>query len=310
MKKIALLGEIEYLDDWLSLLGKQLPDYEIYVWPNVSNKDQVDVLLTWNHPKGILGYFSNAKLIISLGAGVDHLLDDPDIPSGVPIVRLVASGLSIQMAEYVSLAVLLFQRRFLDYMDLQRSRQWKYLPSPSAEKFTVGIMGVGVLGSCVAERLKVFSFPIRTWSRTPRSIEGIECFYGEDQFTNFLSECSVLVCLLPLTKETEGILNQELFSALPRGAFLINSARGKHLVEADLIRALDSGQLEAACLDVFKNEPLPTDNPLWSHPRVIATPHISAVTIPDDVIDQVVNSIRRLESNLPLDNLVNRNIGY
>jgi glyoxylate/hydroxypyruvate reductase A len=310
VKKIALVGEIKYLEEWLQLLKSQLPDYEIYVWPNVGDETQIDVLMTWKHPPGVLRRFCNTKLIISLGAGVDYLVGDPDISAAVPIVRLVATGLSVQMAEYVTLAVLLFQRRFLDYLDLQKSHQWQCLPVPSADRFTVGIMGMGVLGSYVAEKLRAFSFSIRAWSRTPKDIEGIESFYGNAQLATFLSQCRVLVCLLPLTNETAGILQASLFAALPQGAFLINVARGKHLVEKDLIQALESGQIAGACLDVFQQEPLSTASPLWSHPRVIVTPHISAVTMPGDVIEQVVDSIHRLESGTPLKNIVQPDRGY
>jgi glyoxylate/hydroxypyruvate reductase A len=309
-KKIALLGEIKYLEEWQQLLKNRLPDYEVCVWPEVGDETQVDILMTWKYPPGIIRRFCNIKLIISLGAGVDYLVGDADIAAAVPIVRLVAAGLSVQMAEYVTLAVLLFQRRFLDYLACKESRQWQYLPAPSADRFTVGMMGMGVLGSYVAEKLKLFSFPLRAWSRTPKEIEGIESFSGNDRLATFLSQCRVLVCLLPLTSETTGILQASLFSALPKGAFLINVARGQHLVEQDLIAALESGQIGGACLDVFQQEPLAPESLLWSHSQVIVTPHISAVTMPSEVIEQVVGAVHCLESGTALQNLVQLDRGY
>lgn len=310
MKKIALLGEIKYRSEWLQLLADRLPGYEVCVWPDIGDATQIDILLTWQHPPGVLQQFNNVQLIISLGAGVDRLVSDPDISPQIPIVRLVAAGLSVQMAEYVCLAVLLFQRRFLDYAALQASSHWQYLPAPSADRFTVGIMGMGILGSAVAEKLKGFSFPLCAWSRTPKIIDGIDCFHGPGQLASFLSRCRVLVCLLPLTPATQGILAARLFAALPQGAFLINVARGQHLVEQDLITALDSGQIAGACLDVFPHEPLSAASPLWSHPRAIVTPHISAVTVPGDVIEQVVDAVQRLAAGRPLNNLVHLDRGY
>jgi glyoxylate/hydroxypyruvate reductase len=310
LKKLAIVTDAEYVENWVALLKNRLYGYEIYGWPDIGEESEIDVLLTWNHPPGTLRRFSNLKLIISLGAGVDHIVSDPDISLEVPIVRLITPSLTSQMAEYVCLSVLLFQRRFLDYLALKKSCHWKELPASHAADFTVGVMGLGVLGSYAAEKLTCFSFPIRGWSRTEKSIEGVECFNGRDQFDLFLSKSNILVCLLPLTNETKGILNKTTFSVLPKGSFVINVGRGKHLVEEDLIESLDSGQIAGACLDVFQNEPLSANSPLWRHPNIVITPHISAISMAEDVVKNVVNSVDQLELGAALNNVVSVDRGY
>ncbi|MGK7897933.1 MAG: NAD(P)-dependent oxidoreductase [Xenococcus sp. (in: cyanobacteria)] len=214
------------------------------------------------------------------------------------------------MAEYITLAILFFERRLLDYQELQKAQQWKYLPAHHAKSFTVGIMGLGRLGSTIANKLRDSGFSIRAWSRSPKEITGIACFYGQKELKLFLSKCRVLVCLLPLTSETENILNLNLFSALPQESYLVNVGRGEHLVEKDLLSALDSGKIAGAFLDCFSTEPLPKDHPFWFHPRIIVTPHAAAPGIPGDVANQIVNIIHDFQDGSPLENLVDLAQGY
>ncbi len=225
-------------------------------------------------------------------------------------MRLFSEIKTWQMVEYVTLAVLLFQQRFIEYQALQRSQRWEYLPAVDASSFTVGILGLGVFGSRVAKNLAAMRFPVRGWSRTPKAISGVECFHEREQFEHFLSQCQVIICLLPITPQTEGILCHETFSALPTGAYLINVGRGKHLVEADLLSALDSGRIAGACLDVFDTEPLPIDHPFWSHPRIIITPHIAAPGQPDDIVTVILDTINCSRSGKPLEYAIDRNRGY
>ncbi len=311
---ILMIGEIDPFEVWYAALIAELkqgiPNLDLRVWPECGKPEDINVALAWKPPVGILSKFPNLQLIISLGAGVEHILRDPDLPSQIPIARMVYPNQVSQMVEYVTLAVLLFQRGFLDYQQLQQLRRWEYLPAPEAQSFTVGILGLGVIGSAVAKRLREIGLPIRGWSRTPKTIEGVECFHGQEQFPLFLSKCRTLVCLLPLTPETEGILNLETFSALPQGGYVINVARGKHLVEADLLTALDSGQIAGACLDAFSTEPLPETHPFWSHPQIIVTPHIAAPGVPSDVAAQIIDNIERCQTGKPLKNIVNLNRGY
>jgi glyoxylate/hydroxypyruvate reductase A len=233
-----------------------------------------------------------------------------NLPKQVPIVRLMCDRVTWQMAQYVTLAVLLFQQRFIEYQKLQRSQRWESLPVANARCFKVGILGLGFFGSTVAKKLAAIGFPVRGWSRNPKQIEGVDCFYGNEQFELFLSQCRAIVCVLPLTPETKGILCQKTFSDLPQGAYLINVGRGQHLVEADLLKALDSGQIAGACLDVFDTEPLPNHHPFWSHPRIIVTPHIAGEVQPDDVADFIVETIALYNTGQPLEYIVDQNRGY
>lgn len=307
---LLLLGKIKLIETWISLFQEKLPDLELRIWPDVRDTAEIDMVLAGFDLPDTLPQFSSLKLVISIGAGVDHILKNTSWMGDAVVIRLVAESLTAQMVEYVSLGVLSFQRRLRDYLALQNTQQWQYLPAPDAASFTVGILGLGVLGATVADQLKLFGFRIRGWSRTPKSLDGIECFHGTDQFHQFLSECRVLVCLLPLTPLTENILNLETFSALPQAAYLINVARGQHLVETDLITALNSGQISGALLDVFRTEPLPQTHPFWLDERIVMTPHIAAVTLPNEVIDQVVDAIEAIQTGKNLKNIVDINRGY
>lgn len=311
---VLILTTIQPLDAWfrglITALEQRKPDIDLRVWPECENTEDIDVILAWLAPKGMMQNFPNLKLIMSLGASVDTILDDEELPENVPIVRLVTPTKSVQMAEYVTLAVLMFQRRFLEYLSFQRQKNWELLLAHNADSFKVGILGQGVLGLAVSQKLIAMGFPVRGWSRTPKSFANIECFHGRQQLTSFLSECSAIVCLLPVTSETKGILCKETFDALPDGAFLINVGQGPHVVEADLLSALDSGKIAGACLDVFKDEPLPPDHRFWTHPNVIVTPHISAPGSLDDVANCVIETLTDLEQGQPLKYGVDRSRGY
>lgn len=286
------------------------PDIELRLWPDCGPRDEIDIVLAWGPPPSVLHTLPNLKQIISLGASVDRILADPDLPAHVPIHRIVSYDQPAQMAAYVLFTVSLFQRRFLEYQALQRSQSWEYLPIPDASSFTVGILGLGVLGSAVAKKLVSSGFPVRGWSRTPKEMENVACFHGSEQFQPFLNQCQVIVCLLPMTTETEGILCRETFLSLPIGAYIINVGRGNHLIEADLLRALDSGQIAGACLDVFSAEPLPSNHPFWSHTNIIVTPHISAIGMPRDVADCVVDIVIHGQAGTSSMYLVNHKQGY
>lgn len=307
---LLLLGEFETSEVWISALKNVMPALEIRVYPNVGNLEEIEAVLVWMHPLGVLQQFPNLKVIISTGAGVDHIFRDPHLPKSIPIVRLVDESLTVQMSEYILLSVLRFHRQAIAYQIQQNQQQWQGLPPRNAASCRVGILGLGVLGLDVANKLKNVGFSVRGWSRTPKQIEQIDCFFGTPQLNHFLSECSILVCLLPLTPETENILNQKTFAALPYGAYLINVARGRHLVEDDLLAALASGQLSGACLDVFQTEPLPQNHPFWTHPQITITPHIAAKTIPACVAPQISEAIQNSQQKLPLKNTVDVARGY
>ncbi len=295
---------------WTRMLQAAIPELEVRVWPEVGEAADVDVALVWKPPRGALREFPNLRLIASLGMGVDHIFADPELPAGVPVARLVDEDITVQMAEYVALGALYFLRRLDEYEDLQRQRSWRRLAPTTASACPVGILGLGVIGTRAAALLRAIGFPVAGWSRTEKRLEGVACFHGEDGLDPFLARSNLLVCLLPLTPGTEGLIDAGLLARLPRGACLINCARGGHVVEADLLAALHSGQLHGALLDVFRDEPLPADHPFWTHPRVRLTPHIAGVTRPEAAAAQVVENIRRVRAGEPVLNRVDPARGY
>ena len=294
---------------WEKQIRKTAPDADLRVWPDTGDPDRVTFALCWKHPHGVLNRFEKLGCIASMGAGVDHILTDPELPQ-VPIVRVVDPSMARSMTEYLLLAVLNRLRHFDLYRRDQMERSWRQRIPLQAADMRIGIMGLGELGSHAARAFCSLGFPVSGWSRTRKTIEGVDTFAGDAGFGEFLSGLNVLICLLPLTKDTRGILNRETFAGLPDGAFLINSARGDHLVEQDLIEALDEGKLSGACLDVFRNEPLPAEHPFWGRPEIVVTPHISSLTNPKAVCPQIVENYRRLTDGRPLLHLVDRERGY
>ncbi len=295
---------------WRDEIVRRRPDLEFRAWPEVGPVEEVDFALVWEPPPGDLARYVNLRLIISLGAGVDHLIGDPDLPREVPICRIVDRTLTMRMTEYVVLHVLRHHRRQRAYDAQQRARGWRWLCEPAAADRKVGILGLGVLGGDAAEKLAALGFDVAGWSRSVKQLPGIESHVGRDGLIRFLNRTEILVCLLPLTRKTEGIINRETLAALPRGACLVNAARGGHVVEDDLLAALDSGHIAEATLDVFQAEPLGAEHRFWSHPRVTVTPHVASITDPTSVADFVVEQIRRLHAGEPPQNLVDLKLGY
>jgi glyoxylate/hydroxypyruvate reductase A len=300
---------------WERRFRAAAPGRDIRLWPDrVGDAAGIAYAAAWLPPPGALAPFRQLRAIFSLGAGVDALLADRALPHA-PIVRVVDSGLRRRMTEYVTLHVLMHHRRQRLYDDQQRRRVWCDQPQPAASEVQVGIMGLGVLGRDAAEVLTRLGFRVAGWSRTPRTIPGIETFHGSAGLEAFLARTEILVCLLPHTPVTEGLLDLTLVRKLNRtgalgGAFLINAGRGKLQVDADLVAALDEGTLAGATLDVFPTEPLPAASPLWSHPKVTITPHNSATSVPEEVVGYVVRQIERFEAGHGLENVIDRVNGY
>lgn len=303
-------SSIDLAERWSAELHRQLPDLDIRVWPQIGNAEDIDAALVWRPPPGLLAALPKLKLIVALGAGIDHILADPSLPPRVAIMRLVDPYMTAAMSEYVQLQVLRLHRQEPAYLAQQRERIWRERAQPNAAERRVGVLGLGELGRDAALKLSVLGFDVAGWSRTERKVRGIACFHTADGLRTLLSRSEILVCLLPLTPATEGILNGKLFAGLPRGAAIVNCARGRHLVEADLTTALDSGQLSAAVLDVFREEPLPPDHPFWSDPRITITPHVAAATHAPTAAPIVADNLRRLHQGKPLLHLVDRERGY
>lgn len=295
---------------WTKALRRHVPELEVRVWPEVGDVADIDVALVWRYPQGDLRRYPNLKLICSLGAGVDHILGDPDLPANVPLTRIVDPALAAGMSEYVLLAVLRYHRYLPEYGRFQCEGRWKKLPDPDAARRRIGILGLGELGQDAGRKLASLGFPVAGWSRSPKTVPGIEGFAGETMLPAFLARTDILVCLLPLTPATKGIVNADLLARLPRGAYVINAARGAHVVDADLLAALDSGQIAGATLDVFATEPLPAGHPYWSHPRVTVTPHIASNANPETASVEIAANIRRIAAGEKLRHVVDRAAGY
>lgn len=298
-------------DELLKALKHALPDEEFVVWPNFSSPEKITTAVVWGPPDNFFDSLSNLEHVLSMSAGVDHLLKHPGLPAAATIVRLHDAGMGEQMAEYVLYGALMAHRRALDMSIAQSATQWqRSLAIKPASEFCVGILGAGVLATVVANRLVQNKYRVSTWSRTQKQIEKVTSLHGPAQLNDFLKELDVLVCLLPLTEDTYGLINKHLLDTLPRGAFLINPGRGEHIVDDDLLEALDSGQVSGAFLDVFHEEPLPVSHSFWQHPRIIMTPHIAAATQAEASAAQISHSIKCIARNERPPGWVDRQRGY
>ncbi|MBC5790294.1 glyoxylate/hydroxypyruvate reductase GhrA [Providencia sp. JUb39] len=301
-------------NQWIDGMRARLPQANIRQW-KPGDTQQADYAMVWLPPYECLAGRQDLKGIFALGAGVDAILkqeqDNPGtLPAGVPLMRLEDTGMAIQMEEYAAAKVLYYFRRMDEYRQLQSQRQWKQLPAYTHDQFVVGVMGAGALGQAVAKRLASFGLKVRTWSRSEKQIPNVKSYYGQDQLADFLSGTRVIVNLLPSTPETVGILNHQLFSQLEQNAYIINLARGAHLIEQDLLEALEKGQVAGASLDVFATEPLPHMHPFWTHPRIAITPHVAAFTLPNEAMDMIVSNIQRIEKGEQPEGIVNTARGY
>lgn len=295
--------------EWARIFAERAPDVPFRLWPDIGNPADVRHLVAWVPPDDIATIFPNLELVFSVGAGVDQF-DTSKVPAHIPLVRMLEPGIAETMIEYVAMAVLGLHRDLLDFISQQKLQVWREIRITPAKRRRVGVMGLGQLGQAVLERLKAFGFPLAGWNRSPRAIEGVTCYAGADALPDFLAQADILVCLLPLTDQTRGILNADLFARLPRGAGLVNVGRGPHLVEADFLAALDGGALSGAVLDVTDPEPLPPGHPFWSHPRILLTPHNASMTTPNTAVDFVLDVIARHRRGEELPGRVDRERGY
>ncbi len=295
---------------WEKALREAMPEEDLRTDPDAGSLDDIDVALLAHKRPGLFPRLKNLKLIVGLQAGVDSLLDDPALPAGIPIVRACQPGGDRLIAEYMLMQVLMHHRHIGTYIDDQRSAAWNKRDVFLASEGRVGFMGVGMIGRACAEIVRDVGFSVASWTRTPNDIPGVENFNGPDGLAPFLARTDILVNVLPLTPETENILNADLFAGLPEGARIINIGRGQHVKDDDLMAALDSGHLAAATLDVFRHEPLPADHPFWKHPKIVITPHTARKSRPANAAPQVAEAIRCLRAGKPLPQLVNRDAGY
>ena len=307
---LAFVGSSLNWDFLRDALAEAAPDETVETWPEIADPDAVEAAVCWRPPPGALAALPKLKFAQSLGAGADSLLADPELPAGLIICRTVDQDVADLIAQYAIWAVIHGQRDFDRYVRQHVRGEWRKYPQRRAHQTPVGIMGLGTLGGGLAGKLVALGYPVRGWARSAKTLDGVDLYIGPDQFDAFLSQTRVLINLLPLTPETENILNARTFAALPKGASVVNIGRGEHLVEADLLAALDRGHLAGAVLDVFRTEPLPADDPLWRRPDVLVTPHIASLSQPASVAARIVENLRRVRAGeMPLD-LVDRSVGY
>lgn len=280
----------------------------ISIYPD-AGFETAHVAVAWNPPHGLLATMPNLKLIHSIAAGLDNIFADPNLPS-LPVARVVDDRHALGMAEYAIWSVLLFHREMDRHLQNAALKRWERPSQIQARDYSVGILGFGAIGRTVGRSLRALNYNVRAWARSPKEEAGIITYYGDEQLPAFLSGCNALICLLPLTGATRGIMNANLFARLPRGAAIINMGRGEHLIEADLIDAIDNGHLRGAVLDVFTKEPLSQDSPLWDHPKIFATPHIASMPDPKDVVAQIFENATRVLAGKPPLNEGNRDSGY
>jgi glyoxylate/hydroxypyruvate reductase len=294
MPAVLFSSDIDDPALWRRMVEAEFPHLEFREWPDVGDPGEVRYALVFRIRNGVLKTLPDLRAVVALGAGVDQILADPEFPSEVPLIRLLGAGLVEQMSEYGIYAVLHFHRRMGEYLEQQARREWRMLEAVPPAHRSVGVMGLGQLGGDLARKLALIGFDVRGWSRARRTIDGVACFDLAER-NEFLARTEILVNLLPLTAETRGILDRELFATLPRGAYVINMGRGTHLVEQDLVAAVEAGQVAGAMLDVFRQEPLPDAHPFWDDPRIIVTPHVAAQPVAEVALSRVAETLRALE---------------
>ncbi len=311
-RTLLLMVPVSWAGIWTTPLAGQAPGLKLVVHErDAYDPAAIDYVLSFRPPPGVLKTLPNLKAVFSLGAGVDGFLADPDYPRAVPLVRFVHHSLAREMAHYAVLHALLHHRRQKNFDAAQKEHAWRQaFPPRRTEDTRIGIFGMGEIGQVIAEAFRDLDFPVSGWSRTRKTVEGVKSFAGEAERDAFLAQSDILVCVLPLTEDTRGILDKDLFAKLPKDSYLINIARGGHQNAGDLVAAIDSGHLSGATLDVFEPEPLPPSSPLWSHPKITVTPHVAALTDPFVMAKAAVDGITSLERGEKLENVVDFERGY
>ena len=307
---IVLIRQDGKIESWKRALKENAPKLEIYSYLEEHPREAITMAIVWKHPKGSLAGYPNLACIASFGAGVDFIFEDPSLPANIPVTRVVDPVLASDMSEFVLAHILGYLKNFNQYARNQADSVWKPKEYLRISDVEVGIMGVGALGQVLGNDLIKLGFRVRGWSASHKEVASVQIFAGPEALPEFLKHSDILVCLLPLTPDTRGILNKSLFLMLPKGAFVINVARGGHLVDEDLLAALQEGHLSGAALDVFHEEPLPEEHPFWQHPSICISPHIASVSLQESVVPQLIENYKRLHGGNPLLNLVSRGKGY
>lgn len=309
LKVVVAVGSHELNQKWIRAFQERNPSWTLLSWAPGEREFTADYAVVWQTPDEFFLHAKGLKAVFNLGAGVDAL-KLPSACDHLPLYRVEDAGMAYQMAEYAVYGVLLATQRFAPYVQAQAEQQWKKQAPVYRENYPIGIMGMGVIGSKVLAALKALGYPMHVWTRSARDIEGVQHYRGQDEFASFLKHTRVLINVLPLTKDTRGILNASTFKQLLPEAYVINMARGAHLIDEDLLEALNNKQLRGALLDVFTVEPLASGHPFWTHPAIHVTPHISGMTLLSETVDQLSEKIHALTKGETVSGLVRRNLGY
>lgn len=307
---VLVISQDKISSKLVELFASQVPGNTFHLWPEIGDPAAVEYAVAWKPPPGELAKLPKLKAILSFAAGIDHLASDPALPRHIPVVRAVSEASCLTMSGFCISQVLRYQHRLALYESFQRQGLWKQVPPHDMSDTKVGVLGMGVLGADLAERLQALGFAVNGWARSPRDFAGVTMFHGVDGLLPCVAASNVVVCLLPLTAETRGILDAKAFAAMPKDGYVINVARGLHVVTADLIAAIDNGHLEGATLDVVDPEPLPPESPLWRHPKIVVTPHTSGRMSNQRVALNLVAMLREVLSGKPLANVVDWSKGY
>lgn len=310
VKVVVAANNKENTEIWRDRFAAAPSGLQFIAWEEGQPAHGARYAIVWKPSGAVFSQERGLKAVFNLGAGVDSIMKLPQLPASLPIVRLEDAGMARQMVEYVLHGLVHITRRFDRYGAQQQAAQWKPLPAIRYDEWPVGVMGLGAIGRQVAQAVAQMGYPVAGWSRSPHALDQVSTFSGRHALPDFLRRSRVLVNVLPLTAETENILDRATLSMLRPGGYLINVARGAHVVDADLIELIDAGHLEGALLDVFRTEPLPVDHAYWTHPSIRLTPHIAAITLEQDTVTQIMAKIQRLERNEPITGVVERSAGY
>lgn len=309
-KIVIIAPNTRFAEAWQKGLQKNAPDLTIERYPQDTDREATEFVMSFNPPDDVFENYPNLKVVASMGAGVRSILDCPSLPKNVSVTKVVQQEHQRDMAEFVLSLSLAHMRRLNTYFQYQTEGKWRPRSYQRTANTTVGIMGFGAIGQVMADLFLKTGFKVTGWSRTPKQVKGVQGFYGENQKKDFLKTAQILICVLPLTADTKGILNREVFQNLPQSAFVINVGRGAELNETDLIWAIDEGHLSGAALDVFQTEPLPESHPFWKHEKIMITPHIAGNTHPDLAAKDVLLNYKALKTGKPFKHVIDRNKGY
>ncbi len=310
VKVVVAGGTPEYTEKWRARFARACASTEFIGWDPAGPSIDADYAVVWRPPAELFLRERQLKAVFNLGAGVDGLMRLPELPAGLPVVRVEDAGMARQMVEYVVHGLIQWTREFDQYGRLQAAGQWKTLPAVQPPKWPVGVMGLGVIGAQVAQAVADLGYPVAGWSRSRRAVQGVQSYAGTEELPAFLARTRVLVNVLPLTPETENILDRHTMGQLLPGGYVINVARGSHVVDEDLLALMDAGHLHGALLDVFREEPLPAEHPYWKHPKVRVTPHIAAISLADETVAQILGKLGLLQAGQAISGIVTKGNGY